>query len=383
MAQLKLILQAATTATHAQAIRSLLNRVGTKGVLISVAFVREAGVEAIEAVLKNVAAQAKLFVGIRNNITTVQGVKRLLALKAELYAVDTGASDPIFHPKLYLICDDKTAELIIGSANMTFQGLHNNIEASTRATLDLTDEKDLDFVGQIVNAFDEMVKAHPDHVFLIRDEKHAEELFDEGRLQDETVVPASTPTSGVRKGKRDNLGRMKLHRVFRPRIKIAAKKAAPAIPKPIPAVRTTEYYLVWESNALTERDLNVPTGPTTHRTGSMLFKKGAMDNIDQRHFFRDDVFDAVTWKPDAKKPHLERATAKFELVIKNLNYGQFSLRLSHNTKTDSRSYEQNNAMTQIHWDDALSIVAKRDLLGRTMYLYRKDTKPPEFQIEID
>jgi hypothetical protein len=225
------------------------------------------------------------------------------------------------------------------------------------------------------------VKNHPHHVFLIKDEKHAQELFDEGRLEDETVIPAVTPASGVRKGSRDTLGRMKLHRVFRPRIKAVAKKAA--IPKPIPAVRTTEYYLVWESNALTERDLNVPTGETTHATGSMLFKKGAMDNIDQRHFFRDEVFNDLTWVPDSMKPHLGRATAEFELVIKNLNYGKFKLRLTHNTKTTTASYRQNNAMTQVHWDDAKDLVGKRDLLGRTMYLYRKDTKPPEFQIEID
>ena len=70
MAQLRLILQAATIETHAKALRALLNRPNAKAVLISVAFVREAGVEAIEEVLKNVAGQAKLFVGIRNNITT-------------------------------------------------------------------------------------------------------------------------------------------------------------------------------------------------------------------------------------------------------------------------------------------------------------------------
>jgi hypothetical protein len=59
------------------------------------------------------------------------------------------------------------------------------------------------------------------------------------------------------------------------------------------------------------------------------------------------------------------------------------LKLSHNTKTDTASYAQNNAMTQVHWGNALALVAKEDLLGRTMYLYRKDTDPPEFQIEID
>jgi hypothetical protein len=158
---------------------------------------------------------------------------------------------------------------------MTFQGLHNNIEVSTRVRLDFGDEHDRLFVEKTMEAFDQLVKDHPQHVFLIKNEKHAEELFQQGRLEDETVVPAPTSASGVRKGNRDTLPRMKLRRVFRPRIKLSvrrvARKAATAVaPKPIPAVRSTEYYLVWESNELKERDLNMPTGATTHATGSML-----------------------------------------------------------------------------------------------------------------
>ena len=52
MAQLELILQVATDATHAEAIRGLLNRIPADSVLISLAFVREAGVEAIEEALR-------------------------------------------------------------------------------------------------------------------------------------------------------------------------------------------------------------------------------------------------------------------------------------------------------------------------------------------
>lgn len=388
MAQLRLILQAATTDTHAAAIRQLLGTEEVESVLISVAFVREAGVEAIEAALRPVAVSSKFFVGIRNNITTVQGLKRLLAQRVELYAVDTGSGETIFHPKLYMVRTDDSAEMIVGSANLTFQGLHNNIEASTRVVLDLANDDDRRFVENTTAAFDGMLAAYPKHVFRVRNAQHADELFDEGRLADETIIPAPSPISSVRRGNRDALGRMALHRVFRPRISVAvrrpaARAAQPAIAQPAPAVRATEYYLVWESNALTQRDLNVPTGPNTHRTGSMLLKKGAMDNIDQRHFFRDEVFDTLNWIPDPRKPHIERASAKFELVIKNVNYGNFTLRLSHNTKTNTRSYQQNNGMTHMHWDDALPLVARRDLLGRTMYLYRKDSNPPEFQMEID
>jgi hypothetical protein len=115
----------------------------------------------------------------------------------------------------------------------------------------------------------------------------------------------------------------------------------------------------------------------------MLWKKGAAEDIDQRHFFRDEAFEGLNWQTDPNIRHYERAEAVFNIVIKGLNYGAFPLKLSHNTDTHSRSYAQKNSMTQIHWGAAMRIVAKRDLLGRTMSLYRKDANPPEFLIEID
>lgn len=387
MARLKLILQAATDTTHAEAIGAPLKGAAAESVLISVAFVREAGVEAVEGALKPVAAKTNFFVGIRNGVTSIQGIKRLLALKVQLYVVDTGSRDTIFHPKLYLIVEKQKARIIIGSANLTFQGLYNNIEASTLVSLDLADEADRGFVEQTTKAVNDLLRTHPQHVFAVKNDKDADALSQSGRLVDETIIPAPSAASAAGKDARDTLPRMKLKRAVRPRLRVARKGVAAvttaAIIAPTPVLPIRDYYLVWESKELTERDLNVPTGATTHRTGSMLLKKGAIDNIDQRHFFRDQVFNALTWTRDARKSHLERAVAMFELVIKNLNYGKFRLRLTHNTKTTSRTYRQKNAMSQLHWGDALPVVTRRDLLGRIMYLYRKDTGPPEFLIEID
>lgn len=389
MAELDFILQAVTTANHAKAIQALLALPNPSDVLVSVAYVREPGLDALEAAIKPLAAKARFFVGIRNDLTSIQAVKRLLAMKVELYAVDTGSREIKFHPKLYLAASPKQVMVIIGSANLTFGGLHNNIEVSARVKLDLANVADKKFSDQIVDAFAEMLKAHPQHVFLIKDNKHAEELFESGRLADENLIPAPSTTSGVKKGERDNLPPMKLHRTFRPRIKpaiakpIAAPKPAKAgVPAPLPLVAVNRY-LVWESKPLIRRDLSIPVGPGTHQTGSMGLKKGALDNIDQRHYFRDQVFAQLTWTPDPAPKKWERAQAKFELVVKNLNYGVFDLRLSHNTDRKSRSYQQNNFMTQLHWGDAKKYVAKDDLLGRVLYLYRKDTAPPEFTIEID
>jgi HKD family nuclease len=398
MAELDFILQAVTTANHADAIRALLGITNPDRVLISVAFVRTPGLDVVGSAIKPHAAKSKFFVGIRNDITSVQAIKRLLAMKVDLYAVDTGSRNTIFHPKFYLAANAKMARVIIGSANLTFGGMHNNIEASTLMKLDLANTADKKFVDEAIKTFGAMLKNHPRHVFAIKDDKHADELFETGRLVDETVIPAPSTTRSVKKGERDDLPPMKLNHVPFPKIKllrakttvaarpaktptVGAREGVPATP--ITAATVIGFNLVWESKELKERDLNVPTGKNTNPTGSMLLKKGAVENIDQRHFFRDEVFKPIIWISDSSKPHLERSEASFELVIKNLNYGKFKLKLTHNTNKKSKAYQQNNAMTSLHWGQVKELIAKRDLLGRILYLYRKDTDPPEYMIEID
>jgi len=389
MADLNFILQAVTTANHADSIRTLLALPKPTQIVVSVAFARTTGLAAIQESIKPLAAKTKFFVGIRNDITSIQAINQLLTLDLDLYAVDTGSRKVIFHPKLYLAANASNAIAIVGSANMTFSGLHNNIEVSTRMALDFAkNPADKTFVDTVVSAFDRMLAAHPKHVFKIKDAKHAKQLFEEGRLADETVVIAPTSGSSVRKGDRDDLAPMKLVRVNRPHspkskatpAKAAASaKAAPTPGKPIKGTK----YLVWESKPLSERDLSIPKGANTNPTGSMGFKKGLYEDIDQRHYFYNNVFNDLKWKADAPGSKKLRTTAKFELVIKNISYGVFDLVVAHGTDTTSASYKQRNFMTQLHWGEARALIAKQDLLGRNLYLYRKDSTPPEFTIEID
>jgi hypothetical protein len=75
-------------------------------------------------------------------------------------------------------------------------------------------------------------------------------------------------------------------------------------------VKSKPSKLLWTSGPLSQRDLNIPKGSNTNPTGSMLFKKGKTEGIDQRHYFRDEVFSALTWTKDINEDtaHLERAT---------------------------------------------------------------------------
>ena len=264
--------------------------------------------------------------------------------------------------------------------------------------LDLSDPADKKFADEATNAFIGMLDEYPQHVFLIKDDKHADEIFESGRLADETVILAPSTISSVKRGERDDLPPMNLHKVAPPHMKSLAVKPKPVVAeKPVKAVlvrpapvaetpqpvAVTPKYLVWESKKLSRRTLNIPTGTNTNRTYSLGLGKGSMTGFDHRHYFRDVVFAGLDWIPDNPPSTLESVQARFELVIKNINYGFFEMTIRHNTDTTSTSYNQRNEMTHLRWGNVISLVAKDDLLDRTLYLYRKDTDPPEFMIEID
>lgn len=63
-----------------------------------------------------------------------------------------------------------------------------------------------------------------------------------------------------------------------------------------------------------------------------------------------------------------------ELIVAGVSYGVFDLRISHNTRIESRAYAQGNSMTQLHWGAARTLVAREDLLERTIYLYKSGTR---------
>ncbi len=392
VAKIDLVVQGLTSRFHADELRKLLSKSECKRVLASVAFVREDGVAALAGELKVACKVTTFFVGIRNGVTSVQGLRRLVELGLRVFAVDTASRGLIFHPKLFLVEGLSRAAVLIGSANLTFPGLHNNIEAGVILDLNLSVAADKKFLANLVKTLEDLPLRFPEHVFQVKDLAAVEALFEEGRLLDEDVAEPPPVTAYVRTGARDSLKPMKLPRHAPPprkhaKVKIKPKGGPQAQPSQLhekaPPEPGSGFLLVWESRGLTERDLNVPKGDGTHATGSMLWKKGAAEGIDQRHFFRDEVFAGLDWQRDPSLPHYERTQADFFLVVKGINCGKFTLRLSNNSDTTTRTYEQKNAMTQVHWGKALSLVAKRDLLGRIISLYRKESNPPEFLIEID
>jgi HKD family nuclease len=397
VAKKEFILQGLTNQTHVSAVREIFDVPKVERVVLSVAFVTESGVDLLAKQIEDCASHVVVFAGIRNDITSRQGLARLLGLGVNLYAVDTGSRNVLFHPKLYLARGENRARLVIGSANLTIGGLNNNIEAGMLLEFDLNDDDDKAVVDAIEDRFRVLPKEYPGHVLKIGSAKLLDEMQASGRVVDEMALPPPRPSTSASSGSSDPVSRIKLKVKPLRRALAAAKKAAPKPAKPPATVSTPTSAptpvivgvgpeLVWESAPLTERDLNIPKGTNTNKTGNMNFDKGELpDGVDFRHYFRDVVFPSLPWMPSTRKGSKDReiATGWFQLVMKGVNYGEFQLQVRHSKSTTSKTYLQGNASTSLSWGSMKNYVAKSDLLGRTLALYRDKVDPTRFVLEID
>ena len=69
--------------------------------------------------------------------------------------------------------------------------------------------------------------------------------------------------------------------------------------------------------------------------------------------------------------------------MKGIEHGEFKLRIGHTTSTTSKAYLQRNAMTRLSWGPMKEFVARKDLIDRTMSLYRHVSDDSKFVVEID
>ncbi len=377
MAELEIILQGLSqNDDHETVVNKLLKTPAMDGFLFSLAFARENGVDRIKDNLRSVADKSKVFIGIRNEITSAQSILSLLKIGIKPYVVDTASNSKMFHPKIYAAYSETRAFVILGSANLTFGGLNQNIEASSFIKLDRSQQPDDDYLQKLVTTITRLPETYPNHVFQIITPRQVVELLHEGRLEDERLTRLSITYKTHGNKIRDGLKPIPTFEKRKPSqnkvTKIRKEKIA-----------ANMGILVWESSPLTGRSLNIPQGSSTNVTGDINLGKGLMEDIDFQHYFRETVFSDLNWNTNAESgsPHLERATINAEIVIKNISYGIYELEVTHNPKTNTRSYKQGNVTTKIKWGEARSLIANRDLLDRTLRLFKKNST--DFVIVID
>ncbi len=386
MAKVNYLLQGITVDSHLQLMEEILSVPNIKKVVFSVAFMKSRGLLLLAKKLKPFNSIADIYVGIRNGVTSVQAIMELIKNGIGPYLVDTGSNTFIFHPKIFLTYSDIEAKVIIGSANATSGGFLDNIEASALLHLDRSVKDDEELLQKVLNSINSLVTEFPDNVTQVNSVRDAVKVFQEGRLFDERVSPNPSSSLKSTAKKPESVPRMKLKTRKISTSSTASKKSKKKSKAAVtPSLKTHEWVLLWESGYLKERDLNIPSGNNTNPTGSMYFKKGNMENIDQRHYFREEIFNDLRWTRDTspKTVHYERAYAKFEIIIKGISYGIYKLKLSHNTRIDTITYQQKNSVTQIHWGDAKQVIARNDLLGQVLRIYKPENEDSYFIMEVE
>jgi HKD family nuclease len=102
-------------------------------------------------------------VGIDDGVTTIEALQLLVSLSSTSTLVHT-VSDYIYHPKLYVIDANQSAFIIIGSANLTRDGLYRNVELATAITLDLTSSADQDVYRSYDTVLNELLDVNNPNV---------------------------------------------------------------------------------------------------------------------------------------------------------------------------------------------------------------------------
>ena len=172
---------------HETAILELLAETNVERFLLSVAFARSSGVSRISDALCSISDKVDFYIGIANGVTSIQAIQSLLDLGINPYLIDMGSNRRIYHPKIYAALKSREARIILGSANLTYSGLNENIEASTIIKLSDNVPSDLAYVTTLKSKVQNLHANYPEHVQQVQDTDWLNMLFEEGRLEDENI----------------------------------------------------------------------------------------------------------------------------------------------------------------------------------------------------
>ncbi len=353
------------------------------------AFASQAGVNGLS---KHIAAAKKhlniitIVTGVDQKGTSKEALEALLNLKINAF-VFYQPSFTIFHPKIYLFEGADKSELIIGSSNLTSQGLFTNVEASLLVSIDNSIEADRKIVDQLKDYFkgifdftdpnlkklsktiiSELVKAKV--VPTEEERKAAQDKAEKAeRTETENIISKIFPKRAIAKIPSEFRGTKK------PTTKTAAATAA------VVGSASAKGKLVWTRKKLPSSSVQ-GGGSGTNPTGGLRlvqddFISGG-SKIDQTSYFKN-LFSKYTWKQVRTTPYVEAAKVPFEVTIKGVFHGQFDLEVRHKPSGEAG---QHNYTTSISWGTVGSIISKANLIGSRLHLYAPKGKGKPFQIVI-
>ena len=350
--------------------------------LAIVAFASEGGIKSIYDHIKsaeNNYAEIIFFVGIDQKVTSREALSLLLESEVNSYVYHT-VSHIIFHPKIYIFEGEKQGRIIIGSSNLTLQGLFQNMEASLVIDFEMTEKQGVSLLNQIKNHYRFLLdKTSPNVQQLTR------ELIEQ--LVDAEVIPEEKERREVsqasNKPTQNQALLSEIKKMFpavsipKRKNKSQKKKAQKTGQKPTsPKGKLT---LVWQKNNLPSSDAQQVSNKDKKPMGVLRFTQAKFKVngvlIDQKTYFRKKVFDKLEW---TKKSDVEEeAFAYFKIEIEGKSKGTFRLPINH--KPD----KETTGTTRLYWRKAMSVITEQDNSGKTLSLFRIESEPDSFLIKIE
>jgi HKD family nuclease len=377
-------------------LASLSNGLFDKFTVVS-AFASQSAVLSINEVLQKASlTQLTFIVGIDQKGTSKEALEALLSIENADISVIHTISGIIFHPKIYIFEGQKQVCVIVGSSNLTMQGLFQNIEASLIIEFEQSDENGTQILKEVYGFIDALSENRT---------KLTQELIE--KLYESKVIPLESENKETRsnlhqsdKEARDPSVWEQVKTVF-PSIKINKiphqfkfKKSQNVVKeideKDVILGESLEFELehgalVWQKHNLPSSDAQQVKG-NSNVTG--VLRLGQADYqvegklIDKNTYFRQNLFGKLNWKntPRAKNTPLEDTTAEFDISINNQYFGVFTLKISHNPE---RISGQANIPTNLHWgSDVIKILKENNVMGKRLSLYMPIEEGKPFTIDI-
>ncbi len=353
------------------------------------AFASQAGVNGLSKYISEAKKHLNIInivTGIDQKGTSKEALEALLNLKINAF-IFYQPSFTIFHPKIYLFEGGDKSELIIGSSNLTSQGLFTNIEASLLVSIDNSIEADRKIVGQLKDYFkgifdftdpnlkklsktiiSELVKAK---VVPTEEERKAaqDKAEKEERIETENIISKIFPKRAI----------AKIPSEFRGTKKPITKSDASTIT--VAGTASAKGKLIWTRKKLPSSSVQGGSSGTNPTGGLRLVQDDFISGgskIDQTSYFKN-LFGKYTWKQVRTTPYVEAAKVPFEVTVKGVFHGQFDLEVRHKPSGEAG---QHNYTTSISWGAVGNIISKANLTGSRLDLYAPKGKGKPFQIVI-
>lgn len=275
-------------------------------------------------------------VGVDNGITTLELLQTLQQV-APTSTVFYTVSGYIYHPKLYLIEGETSATAIVGSANLTRDGLFRNVELATAVQLDFASSTDHEVYCRYDAFINALLDTSNPNVQPISDAT-LERLTKAGLLKQEAQSPE--PGSRLRSRRQKTLVSTSIEDLFPPlAIPVAPPAGTGSIPAIAPSVLPAVVVPPVTTGVVGTFAMQLSAFDCSHRTGvkgtpEVLIPHpaiGFFPPLSQRERKYPDVFfDVILHTPLGPERHQYRLWY-YEQRAVGTRIDEYRLRLDHDT----------------------------------------------------